>query len=80
MLWSFKRQVTVTLSTTEAEYIALSRAAQQAQWMHSWCEEIGYPQSKPATLKGNNLGSIHLTKNMKEHHKIKHIDIRHHYL
>ena len=80
VLWSSKRQATVTLSTTEAEYIALSRAAQQAQWMHSWCEEIGYPQSKPATLKGDNLGSIHLTKNMKEHHKIKHIDICHHYL
>ena len=48
--------------------------------MHSWCNEIGFPQSEPATLKGDNLGSIHLTKNTKDHHKIKHIDIRHHYL
>ena len=78
--WRSKQQATVALSTTEAKYIALSRAAQQAQWMHSWCEEIGYPQSEPATLKGDNLGSIHLTKNTKEHHKIKHINIRHHYL
>ena len=78
--WSSKRQATVALSTTEAEYIALSRAAQQAHWMHSWCDKIGFPQSEPAALRGDNLGSIHLTKNTKDHHKIKHIDIHHHYL
>ena len=48
--------------------------------MHSWCEEIGFPQTEPGILKGDNLGSVHLTKNTKEHHKVKHIDIRYHYL
>ena len=78
--WSSKRQATVALSTTEAEYISLSWASQQSRWMHSWYEEIGFPQTEPGILKGDNLGSVHLTKNTKEHHKVKHIDIHYHYL
>jgi hypothetical protein len=32
--WSSKRQTTVALSTVEAEYVAMSRCAQQIVWMH----------------------------------------------
>jgi hypothetical protein len=78
--WSSKRQSTVALSTTEAEYVSLARASQQARWIYSWTREVGFPQSEPAILKGDNVGSIHLTKNTKHHHKVKHIDIKHHYL
>ena len=78
--WSSKRQGTVVLSTTESEYILLACAAQQAQWMYSWCREIGFPQKKPTLLKGDNTGSIHLSKNTKDHHKVKHIDVWHHFL
>ena len=78
--WSSKQQATVALSTTEVEYIALSRAAQQSRWMHLWCGEIGFEQADLAILKGDNLGSVHLTKTTKDHHQIKHIDICHHYL
>ena len=78
--WSSKHQGTVALSTTEAEYIFLARAAQQARWMYLWCNEIRFTQQEPAVLKGDNTGSIHLSKNTKDHHKVKHIDILHHFL
>ena len=68
------------LSTTESEYISLAHAAQQAQWMYSWCKEIRFPQKEPTLLKGDNTGSIHLSKNTKDHYKVKHIDVRHHFL
>jgi hypothetical protein len=38
--WSSKRQATVALSTVEAEYVAMSRCAQQMIWMHTWLEEV----------------------------------------
>ena len=78
--WSSKHQGTMALSTTEAEYISLAQAAQQARWMYLWCTEIGFPQQEPALLKGDNTGSIHLSKNTKDHHKVKHINVRHHFL
>ena len=39
--WSSKRQVTVALSTTEAEYMSLTQAAQQSLWMYSFMSEVG---------------------------------------
>ena len=39
--WSVKRQATVALSTTEAEYMALTCTMQQALWMYSFMSEVG---------------------------------------
>ena len=78
--WSSKRQATVALSTVEAEYVAMSRSAQQLVWMHSWLDEVEIEYSVPGIIKGDNRGAIALTKNTRDHGKIKHIDIRHHYI
>ena len=78
--WSSKRQATVALSTVEAEYIAMSRCAQQMVWMNSWLDEVEIEHSLPGLIKGNNHGAIALTKNTKNHGKVKHIDIQHHYI
>ncbi len=45
--WSSKRQETVALSTMEAEYMATSRACQQAVWMYSFMREAGLEQPTP---------------------------------
>ena len=78
--WSSKRQATVALSTVEAEYVAMSRCAQQMVWMHSWLREVKVDHIIPGVIKGDNQGAIALSKNTKEHGKVKHIDIRHHYI
>ena len=76
--WSSKRQTTVALSTVEAEYVAMSRCAQQMVWMQSWLDEVEIEHSLPGIIKGDNRGALALTKNTKDHGKVKHIDIRHH--
>jgi hypothetical protein len=78
--WSSKRQATVALSTVEAEYVAMSRCAQQMVWMHSWLSEVDIDYTKPGMIRGDNRGALALTKNTKDHGKVKHIDIRHHYI
>jgi Reverse transcriptase (RNA-dependent DNA polymerase) len=78
--WSSKRQTTVALSTVEAEYVAMSRCAQQVVWMHSWLSEVDIEISTPGIIKADNRGAIALSKNTKDHGKVKHIDIRHHYI
>jgi len=78
--WSSKRQSTVALSTVEAEYVAMSRCAQQMVWMQAWLGEVGIDYSTPGVIEGDNRGAIALTKNTKDHGKVKHIDIRHHYI
>ena len=78
--WSSKRQSTVALSTVEAEYVAMSRSAQQMVWMQAWLSEVTIEYDKTGIIKGDNRGAIALTRNTKDHGKIKHIDIRHHYI
>ena len=78
--WSSKQQATVALSTVEAEYVAMSRAAQQMVWMQSWLSKVEIEFSVPGVISGDSWGAIALTKNTKDHGKVKHINIRHHYI
>ena len=78
--WSSKWQTTVALSTVEAEYVTMSRCAQQMVWMQSWLDEVEVEHTWLGLIKGDSRGAIALTKNMKDHGKIKHINIRHHYI
>ena len=78
--WSSKRQATVALSTVEAEYVTMSRCAQQMVWMQTWLDEIKVDHTLPGIIKGDSRGALALAKNTKDHGKVKHIDIRHHYI
>jgi hypothetical protein len=78
--WSSKWQATVALSTVKAEYVAMSRCAQQMSWMQNWWDKVKIKHILPGIIKGDNRGAITLTKNTKNHGKIKHIDIQHHYI
>ena len=78
--WGSKRQGTVALSTVEAEYVAMSRCAQQMVWMQNWLDEVNVEHKLLGVIRGDNRGAIALTKNTKDHGKVKHIDIRHHYI
>ena len=78
--WSSKRQTTVALSTVKAEYVAMSRSAQQMVWMQSWLKEVEVEFTVPGLISGDSWRAIALTKNTKDHGKVKHINIRHHYI
>lgn len=55
--WKSKRQNTVALSTTEAEYMASADAAKQAVWLRRLLEDVGLGLgSKPLQLLNNNAG------------------------
>ena len=78
--WSSKWKATVTLSTVEAEYVAMSRCTQQIVWMQSWLDEVEVKYPIPGLIRGDNQGTIALTKNTRDHGKVKHINIQHHYI
>ena len=78
--WSSKKQELVTLSTTEAEYVAATHAAKEAMWLRRLITEIYGPPDDPTTLFGDNQSAIALTKDGHYHARTKHIDIRYHYI
>jgi hypothetical protein len=64
-----KKQTTIALSSTQAEYVALSEAAREACWLRSLFDEFGYPQEHPTLIKGDNDGSISMAKNQQFHNR-----------
>jgi hypothetical protein len=78
--WRSKKQTTVALSSTESEYVALSEAGREATWLRTLYNELGFSQDLPILIKGDNEGSITLTRDPQHHNRTKHIDIRHHYV
>jgi len=73
--WKSKKQTTIALSSTEVEYVALSKAGHEACWLQNLFEELGYPQEHPILIKGDNDSSISMAKNAQFHNRSKHIAI-----
>ena len=73
--WSSKLQTSPALSSTEAEYMATTRAAQEAIWLCQLLEQLGHQQTQPTTLLGDNQGAIALAKNPGDHPQTEHIQL-----
>lgn len=78
--WSSKKQKCVALSTAEAEYVALSSAAQESIWLRQLLMELGSSPETPTVIFEDNLSTIAMTKNPQFHGRAKHIDIKHHFI
>lgn len=78
--WSSKKQELVTLSTTEAEYVAATHAAKEALWMRRLIGEVFRPLSEPTPLFSDSKSAIALAQDGHYHARTKHIDIRYHFI
>lgn len=78
--WSSERQQSVSLSTTESEYIAGSQCVKELVWLKSLLCEILNESSIKTTLYMDNQSAIRLVKNPEFHKRTKHIDIRYHFI
>ena len=78
--WLSKKQPIVTLSTTEAEFVAAAGCASQAVWMRRITEQLGCVHNQGTLVYCDNSSTIKLSMNPIMHGRSKHIDIRFHYL
>ncbi|GJT81755.1 hypothetical protein Tco_1056097 [Tanacetum coccineum] len=77
--WSSKRQKSSAISSTKAEYIALSGCCAQVLWMRSQLTDYGLGFNK-IPMYCDNKSSIALCFNNVQHSRSKHIDIRFHFI
>lgn len=77
--WESKKQPTVALSMTEAEYMALSEPTKEAFYVRRLMKTFGMEIEK-VVIKNDNMGAQKLAANPVFHSRTKHIDIRHHFV
>lgn len=76
--WSARKQLTVSRSSTEAEYKALANATTEMMWIQRLLTELEVPHSRVARLWCDNLGAKYLSTNPVFHARTKHIEIGFH--
>ncbi|CAB4043298.1 Hypothetical predicted protein [Paramuricea clavata] len=62
-------------SSTEAEYMALSLATQEAIWLRRLLENIGVKQKESTVMCEDNQAAIQLSRNPKFHNRTKNISM-----
>ena len=90
--WKTRKQPTTALSSCEAEYMALTAAAQEAMFLRMLFKDFGCISDQPTQIRtyeednetilihGDNQGSLDLAQNPVNHQKSKHIDIKQHFI
>ena len=78
--WSAKKQNCVALSSTEAEYVALTRALQEGIWLRNSLQQMVVPCPSALVISTDNNGALSLASNNSSHGRAKHINIRYHFI
>ncbi|CAL5421106.1 unnamed protein product [Camellia sinensis] len=76
--WSSKKQPIVTLSSTEAEFVAATACAYQAIWLKKIIKELNFKEDGPTQIYCDNSSAIKLSKNPVLHGRSKHM--KYHFL
>lgn len=74
--WKSHKQQSVSLSSTEAEYIALAECCQQMLWIVKLMKSFEIPVNYPITVKEDNQSCIKIAEKEKFERNTKHIDTK----
>jgi hypothetical protein len=78
--WLSKKQGSISLSTTEAEYIVVATCCTQILWMIQTLADLKVTYTDPIPIHCDNTNSISVSKNLFLHSKTKHTPIKYHFL
>jgi hypothetical protein len=73
--WKAKKQMTVSRSSSEAEYRALSTATCELIWLLYLMKDLNVTCSKPPIIYCDSQSAIHIASNPVFHERTKHLEI-----
>ena len=74
--WSSRAQHSITLGSSEAEWIALSEATKEIMFVLQLLKSMGIKVKLPIIVRVDNVGAIFMSKNITTSNRTKHVDIR----
>jgi ketol-acid reductoisomerase len=78
--WRSKSQKGVTLSSTEAEYVAMSETVKEVKFIYYLLRDIGIEVKLPIIVKTDNVGAMFMAQNSSSGVRTRHVDTRYHFV
>lgn len=78
--WTNKKQSCTSLSTVEAEYVAVATNYIEVLWIKQMLKDIKVHCTRPIVIHYDNSVAIDISKNLVFHSKKKHISIKYNFL
>ena len=78
--WKSKGQKSVSLSSAEAEYVAISEAVKEIRFVYQILESMEIEINLPIIVRVDNVGAIYMTENTTTSTRTKHVDTRYHFV
>ena len=78
--WCSKKQRTIALSSTEAEYMAATMATQECIWLKRLIQDVTTKMEFPIPIHCDNESAIKLAGNPIFHARTKHIEVHYHFV
>jgi hypothetical protein len=78
--WNARKQKTVATSSCEAEYTAAFEASKEVIWLRALLKGINFTAPSATIILCDNNAAINLSEDPSLHQRVKHIDIKYHFL
>lgn len=80
LLWKSKKHRSVSLSSTDAEYLAASELTREVCWILNIFEGLSIKIELPVVIRGDNKNANNLANNTSSNSRTRHIDIKQRYV
>ena len=80
IVWRSKQQKTVALSSSEAEFVAISEAVKEILFVLQLLRTMGIPVEIPVKVRVDNMGAIFMSENASSGIRTRHMDTRYHFV
>lgn len=78
--WASRKQESVSLSSTEAEYVSLVLGVSEQEWLTMLLNEMGFKRKKPVVMFEDNQSCQTVAEGQREYKRMKHIDVKYHFI
>jgi len=78
--WQSKAQKGVTLSSSEAEYVAISESVKEIKFIYYLLKDVGIEIDLPIIVKTDNIGAMFISQNASSGVRTRHIDTRYYFV
>ena len=78
--WSSQKQSSIVLSSTEGEYVAMTKGTHDTLWYQNLLNNLDHPMHNPTPIFVENQSAIAIAWNEKFSDWTKHLEVRHHFM